>query len=152
MANDDPHFDIAEAEGRPGWTHWRNRDRTTLNAFFDPLFVRVEGEVARVQLIPRVGQGNLHGNLHGGAVLAFIDMSVFAGAHALGVERITSGMTLDLTTQFTGGAKLDAPVEARIELVRETGRLAFLRGLLVQEGQPTVASFTATLRKATAHT
>jgi uncharacterized protein (TIGR00369 family) len=143
-----PNFDYGPAEGRPGWHQWRNQDRTRFNAAFDPLFVRVEGDVARIQLNPQHWQSNLHGRLHGGAVLAFIDMAVFAGAHALGASGAMNGMTIDLATQFVGGASLDRPVEARVELLRETGRLLFMRGLLVQEGQPTVASFTATLRKA----
>jgi len=33
-------------------------------------------------------------------------------------------------------------------LLRETSRMLFLRGLIVQEGLPTIASFTGTLRKA----
>ena len=37
---------------------------------------------------------------------------------------------------------------ARVELLRETGRLLFLRGLVVQEAG-TVASFSGTVRKST---
>jgi hypothetical protein len=39
------------------------------------------------------------------------------------------------------------PLEARIELLRETGRMLFLRGLIVQDSAGTVASFSGTLRK-----
>ena len=38
-------------------------------------------------------------------------------------------------------------VGERIELLRETSRMLFLRGLIVQENTPTIASFTGTLRK-----
>ena len=40
-------------------------------------------------------------------------------------------------------------MEARIELLRETSRMLFLRGLVVQDDRPTIASFTGTLRKST---
>ena len=54
---------------------------------------------------------------------------------------------LDLSAQFIGGGVIDVPLEARIELLRETSRMLFLRGLIVQEDRPTIASFTGTLRK-----
>jgi acyl-coenzyme A thioesterase PaaI-like protein len=59
-------------------------------------------------------------------------------------------VTVDLATQFISAGRLDRTLEARIELLRETGRLLFLRGLLVQEGEPVIASFTGTLRKVAA--
>ncbi|MDO7843292.1 PaaI family thioesterase [Sphingomonas immobilis] len=132
---------------RPGWKQWAVVDRTLLNAQYDPFFVCVEGGTAIVRMEPRAGQANGLGNLHGGTILAFIDMAVFAGAHALGANGAAGGVTVDLTTQFSGGATLDRPIDARVELVRETGRLLFVRGLIVQEGVPPVASFIATLRK-----
>ena len=51
-------------------------------------------------------------------------------------------MTLDLSAQFIGGGMIGEPFEARVELLRETGRMLFLRGLIVQEDTPTIASFT----------
>ena len=56
-------------------------------------------------------------------------------------------VTLDLSAQFIGGGMIGEPLEARIELLRETSRMIFLRGLIVQENTPTIASFTGTLRK-----
>ena len=59
-------------------------------------------------------------------------------------------MTLDLSTQFIGGGRIGEPLEAQVELLKETGRLLFLRGLVVQgEGDP-IASFAGTIRKPTA--
>jgi len=55
-------------------------------------------------------------------------------------------VTLDLAVQFIGAGSLDAPIEAEVELLRETGRLIFLRGLIVQ-GEARVASFSGTVRK-----
>jgi acyl-coenzyme A thioesterase PaaI-like protein len=87
--------------------------------------------------------------MHGGALLGFIDCALFAAARGLGVLQAGGAVTLDLATQFIGGAALDRPVEARVELLRETGRLLFLRGLIAQDETPTIASFSATLRKST---
>ena len=142
-----PHIAYHDDPERPGWSVWRIRDRSNYNAFLDPLAVRVEHGAARVQMTPRAGHGNLHGALHGGVALGFIDIGVFAAAHALGARGATTGVTVDLATQFISAGRIDRVLEARIELLRETGRLLFLRGLLTQEDAPVIASFTATLRK-----
>ncbi|MBU0823634.1 MAG: PaaI family thioesterase, partial [Alphaproteobacteria bacterium] len=59
-------------------------------------------------------------------------------------------VTLDLSTQFVGAGRVGEPLDAVVELVRETGRLIFLRGLVVQgEGDShIVLSFAGTIRKA----
>ena len=43
----------------------------------------------------------------------------------------------------------DVPLDAEVELLRETRRLVFLRGMVLQ-GDNRVAAFSATIRKATA--
>jgi acyl-coenzyme A thioesterase PaaI-like protein len=96
-------------------------------------------------MFPAKAQSNLGDVTHGGAILTFIDMAMFAGGHAAGISDI-SGVTLDLTTQFIGPAELDQPLDATVELLRETRRLAFMRGLVEQEGR-TVAAWSGTLRK-----
>ena len=55
-------------------------------------------------------------------------------------------MTVDLTTQFIGKGDAALPLDAVVEVLRETRRLGFLRGLIVQ-GDEKVASFTGTVRK-----
>lgn len=133
----------------PGWKRWQLGDDRRFNAFLGAIHVRVEGDVARVRMTPRREHSNLRDQVHGGALLGFIDCALFAGARGLGVLQAGGAVTLDLATQFIGGAVLDRAIEARIELLRETGRLLFLRGLIVQDEAPTIASFTATLRKST---
>ena len=77
----------------------------------------------------------------------FMDVALFAGARGLGVLQAGGAVTLDLSAQFIGGGRIGPPLEARIELLRETSRMLFLRGLVVQEATPVIASFTGTLRK-----
>lgn len=55
-------------------------------------------------------------------------------------------MTLDLNSHFVGAGKVGQPLDAEVEIIRETGRLMFLRGLVVQAGE-TVCAFTGTIRK-----
>ncbi|WP_375396969.1 PaaI family thioesterase [uncultured Sphingomonas sp.] len=86
-------------------------------------------------------------NVHGGALLGFMDVALFAASRAFGALSAGGAVTLDLSAQFIGGAIIGEPLEARIELLRETGRMIFLRGLIVQDDAPTIAGFTGTLRK-----
>ena len=132
-----------------GWKRWQFRDATRYNAFLEPLQVRVEGEIARVRMSPRHEHSNMRGDVHGGALLGFMDVALFAAARGFGVLSAGGAVTLDLSAQFIGGGAIGVPLEARIELLRETRNMLFLRGLIVQEDRPTIASFTGTLRKST---
>ena len=101
---------------------------------------------ARVRFWPGTRHQNPMGHVHGGALMAFVDMALFAGAHELGLRPVTSAVTLDAGVQFIDGGQIGAPMDAVVELLRETGRLAFIRGLLEQEGR-IIASFSGTFRK-----
>ena len=99
-------------------------------------------------MVPGHAQSNLGDAVHGGAILTFIDMALFAGGHMAGMTD-TDAVTLELSTQFIGAGRLGAPMDAEVELLRETGRLLFLRGLVVQ-GDHKVAAFAGTIRKPSA--
>ncbi|MCP3733703.1 PaaI family thioesterase [Sphingomonas sp. RP10(2022)] len=144
-----PVFSYEDDSDLPGWKRWQVRDATRYNAFIEPLHVRVEGDIARVRMMPRHDHSNMRNQVHGGALLGFMDVALFAAARGFGVIGAGGAVTLDLSAQFIGGGAIGEPLEARIELLRETGRMLFLRGLVVQDGSPTIASFTATLRKVT---
>lgn len=144
-----PVFSYEDDPELPGWKRWQFRDSTRYNAFIEPLHVRVEGDIARVRMLPRRAHSNMRDNVHGGALLGFMDVALFAAARGFGVLGAGGAVTLDLSAQFIGGGVVGVPLEARIELLRETGRMLFLRGLVVQDDVPTIASFTGTLRKAT---
>lgn len=143
----DPLFTYEDDHAEPGWKRWAFRDPTRFNAFIEPLFVRIDGDVARVRMHPRREHSNMRDAVHGGALLGFMDVALFAAARGFEVLGAGGAVTLDLSAQFIGAGQWSAPLEARVELLRETGRMLFLRGLMVQEGQPTIASFTGTLRK-----
>jgi len=132
----------------PGWWTWDLPDEERYNATLGRLLVRGEGDGrARCRMFPDVRQSNLGNIVHGGAILTFIDMAMFAGGHMAGMSDI-GAVTLDLSCQFVTPAELGTPLDCSVELLRETKRLAFLRGLAEQDGR-TVAAWSGTLRKIT---
>jgi acyl-coenzyme A thioesterase PaaI-like protein len=84
--------------------------------------------------------------VHGGAILTFIDMAFFAGGRIAGADVIRA-VTLDCQVQFLGRGRIGVPLDAQVELLRETGSLAFFQGRVVQE-EEIVAGFSGALRKA----
>ena len=142
-----PFFAYEDDPDLPGWKTWAFRDPTRFNSFLEPLQVKLEDGKARVRMSPRHDHSNMRNDVHGGALLGFMDVSLFAASRAFGCLQAGGAVTLDLSAQFIGGATIGEPLEAHIELLRETSRMLFLRGLIVQEGKPTIASFTGTLRK-----
>jgi uncharacterized protein (TIGR00369 family) len=144
-----PAFTYEDDPELPGWKRWQFRDPTRFNAFLEPLLVKVEGEIARVRMHPRHEHSNMRGDVHGGALLGFMDVALFAAARGFGVLQAGGAVTLDLAAQFIGGGAIGEPLEARLELLRETKNMLFLRGLIVQDDRPVIASFTGTLRKST---
>ena len=139
-------FDFGPAADHAGWHSWQLRDTTRYNAFLGPLLVRREGDAARVRMFPERRHTNLQDGVHGGTTLGFIDIALFAAARMLGLITAGSAVTLDLSTQFIGVGRADAPLDAEVELLRETRRLIFMRGLIVQR-EHKVAAFAGTIRK-----
>ena len=144
--SDEPAFLFAEDPAHPGWHRWQLRDETRYNAFLGPLLVRREGEMARVRMFPQRIHSNLQDAMHGGTTLGFIDVALFAASRMFGLIEAGSAVTLDLSTQFISAGRMDAPLDAEVELLRETRRLIFMRGLIVQ-GETRVAGFSGTVRK-----
>ena len=156
MTDATPFFTYADDPANPGWKIWQATDPTRFNSLLGELSVRVDpGDppIARVRMRPERRHSNLREHVHGGALLGFIDMAMFAACRGFGVLTAGAAVTLDLSTQFIGGAEIGRPVEAQVELLRETGRMLFVRGLVVQSvddaGYTKVAAFSGTLRKST---
>jgi uncharacterized protein (TIGR00369 family) len=130
----------------PGWWTWDLPDDRRYNATLGKLLVRGEGEGrARCRMFPDERQANLGDVVHGGAILTFIDMAMFAGGYAAGAA-VGPAVTLDLSAQFLAAARLGAPLDCAVEVLRESRNLAVMRGLVEQEGR-TVAAWSGTLRK-----
>ena len=140
-------FIFAPDETRPGWLSWELRGNDRYNSTLGKMWAqeRADGLVV-VRTEPGYLQGNLANNVHGGAILTQVDIALFVCARLKGILDHGPGVTLDLNTHFIGAGRVGQPLDAEVELLRETGRLAFLRGLVVQDSQ-TICAFTGTIRK-----
>ena len=151
--SDDLHFASDPDPEHPGWIRWKLSDDTLYNeSVLGRMVARVEGERARVRIFPRRHLSNLAGNVHGGATLGLVDCSLFCAMKLLRGIDARGSVTIGLETQFIGAGDPAQPLDAVIEVLRETGRMAFLRGLVEQGGDEAragtlVAAFSATLRK-----
>jgi acyl-coenzyme A thioesterase PaaI-like protein len=146
------NFSCTPDPDNPGWQRWRIIDATRFNeAVLGKQLVRVEGPgSARFRIQPQVPlHTNSAGNVHGAITLALIDVSLFGALFVLAGLDAGRSVTLDLQSQFIGAGDASRPLDSVVELLRETRRLAFLRGLVMQDDD-LVASFTATVRKPSA--
>lgn len=137
------------APEHPGWLTWNLDDDSRFNAVgLGPMIIRGEGERnARVRLLELERRhSNMHGNVHGGVTLAFIDVAMFAATYSVLGAAVSGSVTLDLHNQFIGAARIGQPLDVVCEVMRETGRLVFLRGT-AEQGDTLVSSFVGTLRK-----
>lgn len=147
-------FRYEPAADHPGWFTWNLTDDTRFNAqAMGRMITRTEArpdgsKAARLRMFPERRHSNLLDAVHGGVTLALIDISLFAAMRTLLEGDAAGSVTLDLSTQFIGAGRLGEPLDAVVEVLRETGRLVFLRGLVVQ-GDDTIAAFNGTIRKPT---
>ena len=129
-------FEHGPDPDNPGWNHWNLKDETLFNgAVMGKLITRVDDDgKARLRII------------HGAVTLSLIDIALFTTMHTLGSGNAGPSVTLELSTQFVGGGKARTPLDAVTEVVKETGKLVFVRGL-VEQGEHRVASFSGIVRK-----
>jgi acyl-coenzyme A thioesterase PaaI-like protein len=139
----------ALTEGKwAGWAAWSDPHPDTFLQAIGRGYMRAESATkALVGLETRSSHRNRLDSLHGGFLAAFADHAYFGGLWAMGHVEQINGVTVDLSMQYLGSGKVGPDLFAEVELLRETGRLMFLRMLIKQDGQ-LVAASTATLRKA----
>ncbi len=132
----------------PGWWTWEVDGPERYNNSIAPLLVRRDDDgLGWCRMFPELRHSNLGGMVHGGALMTFVDMALFAGG-AMAGAKVMRAVTLDCAVQFLAPGRLGVPLDAEVELMSETGRLAIFRGRVIQEGA-LVAAFTGTLRKIT---
>lgn len=132
----------------PGWMRWDVLDHTRYNhAVIGPMLLRREsGTTCRVRIDTSPHHTNAGGTIHGGTTLGFADVSMFAALYVLTGADPMGATTVDLSMQFVGAGSVRKPMDSVVELLRETRRLAFLRGTILQ-GERLVAAFSGTARK-----
>jgi len=135
----------------PGWHRWELADDTRFNAqTMGRMLVRAESDrTCRVRMFPERKHSNLLDMVHGAVTLALVDIALFAAMRTLLNGNAGGSVTLELSSQFIGAGALDKPLDAVVEVMRETKRLVFMRGTVVQgEGdEHLVASFSGIVRK-----
>ena len=148
MALSDQVFEHGPDPDNPGWRHWNLKDPTLFNgAVMGRLITRVDEDGrARLRMFPERRHQNLQGIVHGAVTLSLIDISLFTTMHTIGSGNAGPSVTLELSTQFTGAGQPDRPLDAVTEIVRETGGLVFVRGMVVQDDHR-VASFSGIVKK-----
>ena len=130
----------------PGWWTWDVAEDHRFNGTIGKLLVRPESPGrATCRMFPEERHSNLGNMVHGGAILTFVDMAFFAGGRLAGAQ-VMRAVTLDCSVRFLSPGKIGVPLDAEVELLRETKRLAFFAGRVVQ-GEELVASFSGALRK-----
>jgi uncharacterized protein (TIGR00369 family) len=117
-----------------------------------PIYYKLTGDAQQAGSVHCVlptheAHGNYAGGVHGGALLTFADyaLCLVAGRAADGGTNSSFALTVSLAAEFLDGARIGPPLEARGEPLQVTGRLAFARGSLTQEGK-TIALWSGVCR------
>lgn len=108
-----------------------------------PFYFRITGDARQAGSVHCVlpthaRHGNFADGVHGGATLAFADyaLCLVAGRAADGGTNSSFAMTVSIAVEFLAAGRIGPPLEASGEPLQVTGRLAFARGSVTQEGRP----------------
>ncbi|MCA3254654.1 MAG: PaaI family thioesterase [Alphaproteobacteria bacterium] len=129
-----------------GWTHWRGHFPNRFTELLGSHYYR-RGPDGRMEAGMDTAEKHLNGlgHLHGGFLMAFIDQVMFAIARP-SLSPSVGAVTLSCDTHFLGSGVGGMPIYGTGEVLRETGRMIFIRGTLSQNDD-LVCAFTGTLRK-----
>lgn len=101
------------------------------NRFVGPLFrLPDEGETRRFAFVVGDKHMNSFGTVHGGMLMAFMDVAMSKSARAAAGDA-ESCSTVSLNCDFVGPGKLGDVVEARVQVTRRAKTMVFLSGELV---------------------
>ena len=95
---------------------------------------RVDDRHIRFEVMPPAAAGNALGGLHGAFLAGYAE-------HVLGLFVVPFDLPLDVVTvslnfDYPAGGRVDQLLEGESELVRETGRMQFIRLTLFQNNEP----------------
>jgi uncharacterized protein (TIGR00369 family) len=117
-----------------------------------PFYFRIKGDAraagsVHCVLPTRPRQANYAGGVHGGAILTFADyaLCIVAGRAADGGTNTSFAVTVSIAVEFLSPGRIGAPLEATGEPLQVTGRLAFARGSITQQGK-TIALWSGVVR------
>ena len=117
-----------------------------------PFYYRLQGDPMAAGSVHCVlptaeRHGNYVGGVHGGAILAFADyaLCLIAGRAADGGTNTSFALTVSISVEFVDAGRTGIPLEASGEPLQVTGRMAFARGTISQQGR-TVALWSGVVR------
>src|SRR5437899_8657531 len=117
-----------------------------------PFYFRITGDARQAGSVHCVlptapHHGNYAGGVHGGAILTFADyaLCLVAGRAADGGTNSSFAMTVSIAVEFLDAGRIGPPLEASGEPLQVTGRLAFARGNITQQGK-TIALWSGVCR------
>ncbi len=133
-----------------GWKKWHARPEGRFVDGLGDVYYRDEPLDGRPGVVCLIETGRQHSNglgfLHGGFLMAMVDVALFATIrHLLETQ---AAVTLQASTDFLGAAAIGKPLELRGRIVKETGKLVWVTGVLTQDGGAFfVGQFNGLLRK-----
>ena len=135
------------SDSEDGWLSFGDIPPDSFAGSIGPLHYRDAGnEVVQVRMMPTPLMLNMGGSIHGGAVMTFIDMAIFAGGPIVG-RAAGHYVTLDCATHFIARTMPHEPLDAFVRMVGQTkGGMVFMAGHC-EQGGTTTHSFTGTLKK-----
>lgn len=128
-------MDVAASNPPPGFEPWQAE--RYFYGTVGPMFMRYADE--RINLGFRVGEKHCNAAeiCHGGMLTTVIDIQMGLGANIdLGIKGFT--VTVNLTTDFLGPARLGDWVQGENKVVKQTRSLIFSQGLMTVNGEPIV--------------
>lgn len=130
-----------------GWMKWEQDDSHEgrfAQSALQPILWREDGDKVRAKMASGREHTNNGAMLHGGFLMSFADMALFAIAYK-SLEK-THAVTVTCNFEFLGAGEPGVDVEALGEVVQETGKTIFVRAIAYQGDRP-VLNFSGTLRK-----
>ncbi len=135
-------MDMSRPEGFEDWEKWPAEE--PFEDMAGPFFFKKtpEGYVAGFRSERKHMNGG--GAIHGGMLMTFADYALFA----IATDELagTPAVTISLNGEFTSAGSEGAMVIARGEVVRNTGSMVFVRGVIEIDGD-VLLNFSGIVRK-----
>ena len=122
-------------------------ESNTFNQYFSGSEYRRTGKnTIEIKFAIQESSSNSMGFIHGAYLSAAAEMVLALPLWVKGSIDYGRAVTVDLDLKYMTNSQAARGLEAEVELLHETGKLGFLRGLLKQ-GEMELLSFQATVRK-----
>ena len=129
-----------------GWRAWHAKPEGRFVDGLGDVYYRDEGDGILACIETARKHGNGLGFLHGGFLMAFVDVTMFATIRHMLQQ--SAGVTLQCSTDFIGGGVIGKLLEGRGHVVKETGKLVWVAGTLTQDdGAALLCQWHGLLRK-----